>query len=97
MLARESFPALDAIFLGTIDEYHGSRLSTGVPDLPDGARPELVAFLDHLDTWYEEQQEDQPPPEDDFRTGREEAWATYLAEAEDFARRMMSGDIGWQP
>ncbi|MEU0883334.1 hypothetical protein ABZ345_32405 [Lentzea sp. NPDC005914] len=97
VLARESFPALDAMFLGTIDEYHGSRNSTGVPELPVDPRPELVAFIDHLDDDYEAPEEDRPPQENDFRTNRAEAWAGYLADAEDFARRMMSGEIGWPP
>ncbi|MEV6238544.1 hypothetical protein [Lentzea sp. NPDC051838] len=97
VLARESFPALDAMFLGVVDEYHGTRNGTGVPVRPADARPELVTFLDHLDSWYEERTEDHPPKEEDFRAGRAEAWAGYVTEAEEFARRMMSGDIGWPP
>lgn len=97
VLARESFPALDALFLGIIDEYHGARYSTGVVDVPADARPELIAFLDHLDVEYEEPDEDHPPQEEDFRTGRAEAWAKYVSDAEEFAGRMRSGDIGWPP
>jgi hypothetical protein len=97
VLARESFPALDALFLGIVDEYHGARYSTGVREVPAEARPELVAFLAAVEMEEDEPEEDYAPQEEDFRTGREQAWAEYLAEAEDFARRMRSGDIGWPP
>jgi hypothetical protein len=99
VLARESFPALDSMFLGIIDGYHGARYSTGVRDLPADARPELVAFLDHVEIEEDEEEEDAdyPPRETDFRSDQAERWAKDLAQAEDFARRMMSGDIGWPP
>jgi hypothetical protein len=102
VLAQESFPALDTMFLGIIDEYHGARYSTGVRELPADARPELVAFLDHVqieedDLEEDELEEDLPPNEEDFRTNRAEHWAEYFTEAEEFAQRMMSGDIGWPP
>lgn len=97
VLARESFPSLDAMFLGVVDEYHGARRSTGVRDVPVDARPELVAFLSMLDSDYEEVPAERPPPEKDFRVGRAEAWMEYWVTAVEFARRMMSGDIGWEP
>jgi hypothetical protein len=100
VFAQESFPAVDTMFLGIIDEYHGARYSSGVREVPADARPELVVFLDHLDIEEEDAldvEKDPPPNEEDFRTNRAEFWAEYFAEAEEFARRMMSGDIGWAP
>ncbi len=106
-----SFPSLDAIFLGMVDEYHGSRYSCGFPtrvreeivSAPD-TRPELIAFLTHLETdGFEDDEDDTGPDEDrdpddhDFRTERAARHAELFDEARDFARRMFGGDIGWPP
>jgi hypothetical protein len=100
-----SFPSLDAMFLGIIDEYHGARYSSGLParmraDTTSASttRPELAAFLTHLD--MEESDDsgwESRSADHDFRTGRAERHMEYLDEARDFARRMMEGDIGWHP
>ncbi len=100
VLAPESFPAIDAMFLGIVDEYHGARYSSGVREVPADARPELVAFLDHVDIEEDDEPEpveDHPPTKEDFRSRRAQAWADYLSESQDFARRVASGDIGWPP
>lgn len=103
-----SFPSLDAMFLGIVDEYHGARYSCGLPehiwaDLASASttRPELAAFLTHLDT---ELLDDTDVPEEeavsadhDFRTARTANHNEYLDEARDFAQRMIKGDIGWPP
>lgn len=106
---RASFPSLDAMFLGIVDEYHGARYSSGFPahireDLVSGgaARPELVAFLTHLDMEELEDSDDDPELESlrtghDFRTDRAERYARFVDEARNFARRMREGDIGWPP
>lgn len=61
-----SFPSLDAMFLGIIDEYHGARYSSGFParmraDIASASttRPELAAFLTHLDM----EDSDDPDPD----------------------------------
>ncbi|CAM5365357.1 hypothetical protein [Streptomyces chartreusis] len=106
-----SFPSLDAIFLGMVDEYHGSRYSCGFPTRvreeivsAPGTRPELIAFLTHLETDdFEDDEDDTGPDEDsdlddhDFRTERAARHAELFDEARDFARRMIEGDIGWPP
>ena len=38
VLALESFPSIDAMFLGNVDEYRGARYSSGVGEVPAGAR-----------------------------------------------------------
>ncbi|HEX7162726.1 MAG TPA: hypothetical protein VF223_15995, partial [Trebonia sp.] len=75
-----SFPSLDAMFLGIIDEYHGARYFSGVParmrtDIASGGtiRPELAAYLTHLDI------EDDDPDPDSVDAGSGE-----------------SGDPGWE-
>lgn len=108
-----SFPSLDAMFLGIIDEYHGARYSSGFPALmradiasASTTRPELAGFLTHLGM----EEPDDPgtdEPDDsewenrgadhDFRAGRAERHMEYLNEARDFARLMMEGEIGWPP
>jgi hypothetical protein len=111
-----SFPSLDAMFLGIIDEYHGARYFSGVPtrmraDIAPGStiRPELAAYLTHLDI-----EDDAPDPDSDdagsdkpgdpgwqsrkdadFRSGRAARHQEYIDEARDFARRMMEGDLSW--
>lgn len=110
---QASFPSLDAMFLGIIDEYHEVRYSSGFParmraDIASASttRPELAAFLTHLDM----EESDDPDSGDaddseweardadyDFRPGRAERHMGYLDEARDFARRMMEGEIGWPP
>lgn len=111
VVAPASFPSLDAIFLGMVDEYHGSRYSCGFPARvreeiasAPGTRPELVAFLTHLDTEaFEDDEDDGGMDEDrdladhDFRTGRATRHAELIDEARDFARRMIEGDIRWPP
>lgn len=91
---QAAFPNLDAMFLGIVDEYHGARYSSGFPAHVASARPELVAFLTHLDM-------DDPGDPDladrDFRTGRAARHAEFVDEARDFARRMIEGDIDWPP
>lgn len=96
-----SFPHLDAIFLGIVDEYHGARYSSGFPAhvretlaSANTTRPELVAFLTHLD--MEELEDDVEVPDDrDFRPDRTTHHAERLDEAQAFAQRMIEGDIGW--
>jgi hypothetical protein len=57
-------------------------------------RPELVAFLTHLD--MEELEDDVEVPDDrDFRPDRTTHHAERLDEAQAFAQRMIEGDIGW--
>ncbi|MFB6933841.1 hypothetical protein [Streptomyces chartreusis] len=106
-----SFPSLDAIFLGMVDEYHGSRYSCGFPTRvreeivsAPGTRPELIGFLTHLeDDGFEDAEDEAGPDEDsdlddhDFRTERAARHAELFDEARDFARRMIEGDIGWPP
>jgi hypothetical protein len=105
----DAFPSLDAIFLGIVDEYHSARYSSGFPahvrqDIASAGttRPELVAFLTHLE--MEDEVEEPADPEweserasRDFRTGRVARHTELIEEAEDFARRMIAGDIGWPP
>ncbi|MDI5907855.1 MULTISPECIES: hypothetical protein [Streptomyces] len=112
MLDRAAFPSLDAVFLGIVDEYHGARYSSGFPSpsrlelaSTPTTRPELAAFLTHLDM---EQLDDDEDDADtggsdderagyDFRTERAVRHAEFIAVAEDFARSMSEGDIGWPP
>lgn len=102
-----SFPGLDSMFLGVVDEYHGARYSSGFPPrvreelaAAPGTRPELVAFLTHLDA---EELEDADPEQEpdrsdrDFRTRWAESHAELVEVSLDFARRMKAGDIGWPP
>ncbi|MGW2856910.1 hypothetical protein ACWDAZ_34945, partial [Streptomyces sp. NPDC001215] len=106
---QASFPSLDAIFLGVVDEYHGARYSSGFPtDIrqetdasASTTRPELAAFLTHLDM---EELDGPGDPEgeseradSDFRTERNARHAAFIDEAQNFARRMIEGDIGWPP
>lgn len=104
VVAPESFPNLDALSFGVIDGYHGSRSSCGFPaerheELLRTGRPELVAFLQHVKPYDHLPDEDQDPdpPTTDFRADRAANYAKDFAEAEDFARQLMSGDIGWRP
>ena len=104
VVAEESFPNLDAMFLGIIDGYHGSRSSCGFPverheELIRTGRPELVAFLTHVkhDELLPDENPDPDPPSEDFRADRAEKYAKDFAEAEEFAARMRSDDIGWPP
>ncbi|MGP4083502.1 hypothetical protein [Streptomyces sp. KR55] len=105
---QASFPSLDAIFLGIVDEYHGARYSSGFParireNLASASttRPELVAFLTHLDMEQIEDDDDADQESEradyDFRTERATRHAEFIEEARDFARRMSEGDIGWPP
>lgn len=103
-----SFPSLDAMFLGIVDEYHGARYSSGFPERiraglasASTTRPELAAFLTHLDTELLDDTDD-PDQEavsadHDFRTGRTAHHIEYLDEAREFAQRMIEGDIDWPP
>ena len=101
VMEQASFPNLDAIFLGVVDEYHGARYSSGFPAhvretlaSADTTRPELVAFLTHLD--MEELEDDVRAPDDrDFRPDRATYHAERLDEAQAFAQRMIDGDIDW--
>lgn len=93
-----SFPNLDAMFLGVVDEYHGSRSASGFPpdvreELASSAttRPELVAFLTHVESDEQEISED---VDCDFRSGAAAGHVKYIAEAREFARRMREGDHG---
>jgi hypothetical protein len=114
VLDRATFPSLDAIFLGIVDEYHGARYSSGFPsprrqELASAptTRPELAAFLTHLDmeqlddngddTDTDTDGSDDERAEYDFRTERAARYAEFIAEAQNFARRMIEGDIGWPP
>lgn len=101
VVAEESFPNLDALYLGVIDAYHGSRLSCGFPagqqeELIRAGRPELVAFLRHVEhhRYLPDEDPDPDPPTEDFRSRRVARHAEDIADARDFARRMMSGDVG---
>jgi hypothetical protein len=96
-----SFPHLDAMFLGVVDEYHGARYSSGYPSrVRDGilsartARPELVAFLAHVDVHEPDDPEPDPRWEAeradyDFRTGRAAAHAEYLQQVRVFAHGLI--------
>ncbi|SFW87265.1 hypothetical protein [Amycolatopsis australiensis] len=92
-----SFPNLDALFLGVVDEYHGARLSSGFPPAvqaelaaSDTARPELVAFLTHLDP--DAEGSDFPPdPSHDFRSRVAARHAECVAGAREFARELRDG------
>ncbi|WP_086666005.1 hypothetical protein [Lentzea kentuckyensis] len=104
VVAEESFPNLDAMFLGVIDGYHGSRSSCGFPaerheELIRTGRPELVAFLDHVEPHELDPDEnpDPDPPSKDFRADRAEKYEKDFTDAVEFARRMLSDDIGWPP
>ncbi|MFA1544672.1 hypothetical protein [Actinomadura chokoriensis] len=102
---QASFPSLDAMFLGIVDEYHGAGYSCGFPartkaDIASAntTRPELVAFLSHLDAEeLDDSDEGDERADDDFRTERTERHAEYLAEARGFAHLMIDGNIGWPP
>jgi hypothetical protein len=111
VIDQASFPNLDAMFLGIVDEYHGARYSTGFPAhtreeiaAASATRPELVAFLTHVEMGEDDDADDPVDPEwesesadHDFRTNRAAHHVTYIDEARDFARRMIEGDIGWPP
>ncbi|MFI9816184.1 leucine-rich repeat domain-containing protein [Saccharothrix variisporea] len=99
-----SFPALDALYLGVVDEYHGARYSAGFPSAvreelvaADGTRPELVAFLSHLSTESLSDEDVDVRADRDFRSDRAERYAKSVEEALEFARRMHEGEIGWPP
>lgn len=109
---QASFPSLDAIFLGVVDEYHGARYSSGFPARireniasASTTRPELVAFLTHLDMdelddatdELDDPGRERKRTDHDFRTDRAARHIAYLDEARDFARRMIEGDLGWPP
>ncbi|MFJ5990495.1 hypothetical protein [Lentzea sp. NPDC092896] len=104
VVARESFPNLDALHLGVIDAYHGARYSCGFPadrheELIRTGRAELAAFLTHVKPfeYLPDEDQDPDPPTEDFRAGRAAKYAKDFADAEEFAARMMSDDIGWPP
>ncbi|MGW6929413.1 hypothetical protein ACWGE0_05050 [Lentzea sp. NPDC054927] len=104
VVAQESFPNLDAMYLGVIDGYHGSRSSCGFPverheELIRTGRPELVAFLQHVKhyDYLPDEDQDPDPPTTDFRAARAEHHAKDFADAQDFARSMMSGDPRGRP
>lgn len=93
-----SFPNLDAMFLGVVDEYHGARYSSGFPphvreELATAAttRPELVAFLTHVDL---NESETGTGGDRDFRPRAAENHREHVAEAREFARRMREGHPG---
>ncbi|WP_439656788.1 hypothetical protein ACSHWB_30860 [Lentzea sp. HUAS TT2] len=95
----ESFPNLDALYLGVIDAYHGSRVSCGFPrDQLDErirtSRPELAAFLAHVDLfkYLPGEDEDHDPATDDYRSERLTRYTKTFAAAEDFARKVMAGE-----
>ncbi|SFR06802.1 Leucine Rich Repeat [Lentzea waywayandensis] len=104
VVARESFPNLDALYLGVIDGYHGARYSCGFPadrheELIRTGRPELAAFLTHVKPfeYLPDEDQDPDPPTEDFRAERMAKYAKDLADAQEFAARMKSDDIGWPP
>ncbi|MET8849230.1 hypothetical protein [Amycolatopsis sp. NPDC004625] len=91
-----AFPNLDALWLGVVDEYHGSRSSSGFPphvreELAAAAttRPELAAFLTHLDL---DEQEISADVHHDFRPKAAERHAETVAGAREFARRLREDD-----
>ncbi len=99
VIARESFPHLDSMFLGVVDEYHGARYSSGFPphirrDLVSAptTRPELRAFLSHLDMEEIDGSETRPR-DNDFRPGRTARHAELIDEATTFAHGMMTGEV----
>jgi hypothetical protein len=103
-VAPESFPNLDSLYLGVIDGYHGARYSCGFPaerheELIRTGRPELAAFLTHVEPFEHLPDEDQDPdpPTEDFRAERMTKYAKDFADAQEFAAKMMSDDIGWPP
>lgn len=93
-----SFPNLDAMFLGVVDEYHGAQYSSGFPPhvreqlaTAETTRPELVAFLTHLEL---SEQETGTGGDRDFRPAAAEKHREHVAEAREFARRMREGAAG---
>jgi hypothetical protein len=95
-----SFPNLDTMFLGVVDEYHGARYSSGFPphireELAASAttRPELVTFLTHLDL-DEGESEREPGDDRDFRPRAAARQAECFAAALEFARSLREGDNG---
>ncbi|MEV4313991.1 hypothetical protein [Actinocrispum sp. NPDC049592] len=98
VVAQESFPNLDAMFLGVVDGYHGARYSSGFPprireDLANAptTRPELRAFLNHLDMDEIGEDSETKPRDNDFRPNRTARHAERIEEAKSFAHRMMTG------
>ncbi|MBU3064985.1 hypothetical protein KO481_26070 [Nocardia sp. NEAU-G5] len=67
VLDAESFPSLDSIYLGTVDEYHGvryfcgfpTRLLRGIVSAPD-TRPEIVTFLTNIELVELDETEGEP-------------------------------------
>ncbi|MEU9024587.1 hypothetical protein [Actinomadura sp. NPDC048394] len=105
VVEQASFPSLDAVFLGIVDEYHGARYSCGFPapireDIASAGnmRPELAGFLTHLEM---EELDDDPEWDEgsdhDFRIERAERHVAHIDEARNFAQRMIEGNIGWPP
>ncbi|MEQ0558164.1 hypothetical protein ABJI51_03690 [Amycolatopsis sp. NEAU-NG30] len=93
-----SFPNLDAMFLGVVDEYHGARYSSGFPPqvreelaAASTTRPELVAFLTHLNL---DETDIEPRPDHDFRHDAAARHAECVTEAREFARRRREGEHG---
>jgi hypothetical protein len=87
-----------------IDAYHGARYSCGFPadrheELIRTGRPELAAFLTHVKPfeYLPDEDQDPDPPTEDFRAERTTGYAKDFADAQEFAARMMSDDIGWPP
>jgi hypothetical protein len=85
----EGFPALDAVFLGVVDEYHGARYSCGftASDRDEVSRPEFAAFLSHVETGELIEEESERRSDLDFRSYRAGQHAKVLATAREFARR----------
>ncbi|SDM94944.1 Leucine Rich repeat [Lentzea albidocapillata subsp. violacea] len=104
VVAPESFPNLDALYLGVVDDYHGHRSSCGFPrdqleELIRTGRPELAAFLSHVDLirYLSGENEDWDPPTKDYRSERLTRYAEAFAAAEEFARKVVSGDPRGRP
>lgn len=104
VVAAESFPNLDAMFLGVVDGYHGSRRSCG---FPDASREELirtghevlVAYLAHVEPYrlLPDENPDPDPRTEDFRSSRAGKYAEDLATAQEFTVRVLAGDHEWGP
>lgn len=100
VVARESFPNLDALHLGVTDAYHGSRVSCGFPpelheELIRTGRPELAAFLAHVEPYgyLPDENRDPDPRTEDFRSRRLEKYGEDFAKAQEFARELASGGV----
>ncbi|WP_051022958.1 hypothetical protein [Nocardia pneumoniae] len=95
VIDEESFPSLDSISLGIVDEYHGARYFCGFPtrtlgdivSAPD-TRPEVVTFLTNLELNQLEDLDEPIQEEDDSAPDEDNpAWLTVHIQNRDFRER----------